>query len=91
MYADTKNTQMFYSSLKEVYGPRQVSTAPIKDIEGELLTDKQDIDKRFAEHFEQLLNRPSAIDPEAINEIPARKVNNQLDELPTVSEVFKSN
>ena len=90
MYADTKNTKMFYSSLKEVYGPRQVSTAPIKDIEGELLTDKQDIDKRFAEHFEQLLNRPSAIDPEAINEIPARKVNNQIDELPTVSEVSKA-
>ena len=56
MYADTKNTKMFYSSLKEVYGPRQVSTAPIKDIEGELLTDKQAINKRFAEHFEQLLN-----------------------------------
>ena len=43
---------MFYSSLKEVYDHRQVSTAPIKDIEGELLTDKQNIDKRFAEHFE---------------------------------------
>ena len=90
MYADTRNTKMFYSSLKEVYGPKQLSTAPIKNLEGELLTDNEAIDKRFAEHFEQLLNRPSAINSEAISEIPARTVNNQLDDLPTEQEVTKA-
>ena len=89
-YADTKNTKMFYSSIKNVYGPKQSSTAPIRNLEGELLTDKEAIDKRFSEHFEQLLNRPSAIDTDVINEIPVRVVNNQLDDLPTEQEVTKA-
>ena len=89
-YADTNNTKMFYSSIKEVYGPKQLSTSPIKNLEGELLTDNAAIDKRFAEHFEELLNRPSAIDTNAINEIPVRAVNNEIDELPTEQEVAKA-
>ena len=57
-YADTKNAKMFYSSIKNLYGPKQSNNAPIRNLEGDLLTDKEAIDKRFSEHFEQLLNRP---------------------------------
>ena len=89
-YADTKNAKMFYSSIKNVYGPKQSSNVPIRNLEGDLLTDKEAINKRFSEHFEQLLNRPSSIDPNALNDIPPRTVNEQLDDLPTEEEVTKA-
>ena len=89
-YADTKNAKKFYSSIKKVYGPTQSGNAPIRNLEGDLLTDKEAIDKRFSEHFEQLLNRPSSIDPNAINDIPQRKINEQLGVLPTEEEVIEA-
>ncbi|KAL8601070.1 hypothetical protein ACOMHN_040771 [Nucella lapillus] len=62
-YADSKNAKLFYSSLREVYGPPQRSASPIRNLQGELLTDNEAINRRWSEHFEQLLNRPSSIDP----------------------------
>ena len=41
-------------------------------------------------HFEELLNRPSAADTNAINEIPVRAVNNEIDGRPTEQEVAKA-
>ena len=37
--------------------------------------------------FEQLLKRPSAIDPGVIEEIPERPLCTELDDLPTKNEV----
>ena len=86
-YADSKNAKLFYSSLKEVYGPSQRSAAPIRNLQGELLTNNEAINKRWSEHFEQLLNRPSSIDPSVIEEIPERPLSTELDDLPTENEV----
>ena len=86
-YADSKNAKLFYSSLKEVYGLSQRSAAPICNLQGELLTDNEAINKRWSEHFEQLLNRPSSIDPSVIEEIPERPLCTDLDDLPTENEV----
>ena len=69
---------------------KKLSTAPIKNTDGEILTDNETIDRWFAQHFEQLLNRLSAIDIEAINEIPQRTVNLSLDNLPSEHEVAKA-
>ena len=70
-YADSNNAKLFYSNLKEVFGPPQRSAAPIRNLQGELLSQNEAINKRWAEHFEQLLNKPSTVDPTAIDEIPA--------------------
>ena len=43
-YADTENAKMFYSSIRNVYDPKQSSNAPIKNLEGVILTDKEAID-----------------------------------------------
>ena len=55
-----------------------------------LLTDKEAILKRWAEHFDGVLNRPSYINDEAINRLPQVECNPLLDELPTVSEIVKA-
>ena len=46
--------------------------------------------KRWAEHFDGVLNRPSSIIDEAINRLPQVECNPLFDELPTVSETVKA-
>ena len=46
--------------------------------------------KKWAEHFDGVLNRPSSINDEAINRLPQVECNPHLDELPTVSETVKA-
>ncbi|KAL8584287.1 hypothetical protein ACOMHN_014706 [Nucella lapillus] len=86
-YADSKNAKFFASSLREVYGPPQRSTAPIRNLQGELLSDNEAINQRWSQHFEQLLNRPSSIDPSVIEQIPPRPLHMELDDPPTKDEV----
>ena len=51
-----------------------------------LLTDL----KRWAEHFDSVLNRPSSVNVDAINRLPQMECNLLLDEFPTVSETVKA-
>ena len=51
-----------------------------------LLTDKYAILKRWAEHFNSVLNRPSSVNDNAINRLPQIECNVLLDEFPTVTE-----
>ena len=81
----------FFDALKTVYGPQSSGTIPLLSAdETSLLTDKEAILKRWAEHFDGLLNRPSSINDEAINRLPQVECNLLLDELPTVFETVKA-
>ena len=55
-----------------------------------LLTDKEAILKRWAEHFNSVLNRPSNINEDAIDILPQIECNVLLDEFPTVMGTRKS-
>ena len=81
----------FYSGLKEIYGPTTSCSSPIlnKD-ETTLITEKEDILKRWAEHLDSVLNRPSAISDEAIKRIPQISTNEALDRVPTQEELVKA-
>ena len=81
----------FFDALKTVYGTQSSGTTPILSADGtSLLTDKEAILKRWAEHFDGVLNRPSSINDETINRLPQVECNPLLDELPTVSETVKA-
>ena len=81
----------FFDALKTVYGPQSSGTTPLFSADGtRLLTDKEAILKRWAEHFDGVLNRPSSINDEAINRLPQVECNPLLDELPTVSKTVKA-
>ena len=61
----------FFDALKTVYGPQSSGTTPFLSAdETSLLTDKDAILKRLAEHFDSILNRPSSINDDAINRLP---------------------
>ena len=89
-FADRKDMK-FFDALKTVYGPQSSGTTPLLSADGtSLLTDKEAILKRWAEHFDSVLNRPSFINDDAIIGIPQVECNLPLDEFPTVSETVKS-
>ena len=71
--------------------PRAQEPPPLLSADGtSLLTVKEAILKRWAEHFDSVLNRPSSINDGAINRLPQAECNLLLDGFPTVSETVKA-
>ena len=90
MLADSHSPR-FFDALKSIYGPAASGTSPLLNSDGsQLLTEKSAILDRWAEHFENVLNRPSTINEAAIARIPQVETNFSLDEPPTEEEVLKA-
>ena len=89
-FADRKGMKKFFDALKTIYGPQSSGNTPLLSTDGtSLLTDKEAILKRWAEHFDGVINQPSSIN-DAVNRLPQVEYNPLLDELPTVSETVKA-
>ena len=81
----------FHDALKTIYGPKSSGATRLLSADGStLLTDKDAILKRWAEHFNSVLNRPSSVNDNAINRLPQIECNVLLDEFPTVTETRKA-
>ncbi|XP_046862503.1 uncharacterized protein LOC124455960 [Xenia sp. Carnegie-2017] len=87
-YADRNDTKRFYEALNTIYGPRSSGNSPVLSSDGtSLITEKEKILHRWAEHFEAVLNRPSSINDEAIDRLPQVNINTTMDVPPVESEV----
>ena len=62
-----RNMKDLYDTTKKLAGKYKQSCRPVRNKEGEILTKKEDQLKRWAEHFEGVLNRPA---PGQIANIP---------------------
>lgn len=90
-FADANNTKGFYDAVKEVYGPATRGGAPLLSSDGtKLLTDRNDILSRWEEHFRDLLNRPSEVDPSSIENIEQQPTIEHLADEPTIDEIYKA-
>ena len=90
-FADRNDMKNFYSSLKEIYGPTSSGSFPLLSADGTaLITEKDKILERWAEHFHGVLNRPSSINDAAIARLPQVPVDTSLDDVPTHEEVQKA-
>ena len=90
-YADQNDSKNFYSTLKAIYGPASSGSPPLLSADGStMVTNREKILERWAEHFSGILNCPSAINDEAIGRLPQVPVNTALDEPPTEAEVIKA-
>ena len=90
-FADRKDMKKFHDALKTIYGPKSSGATTLLSADGNtLLTDKEAILERWAEHFNSVLNRPSSINEEAIDRLPQIECNVLLDEFPTVTETRKA-
>ena len=90
-FADRKDMKKFHDALKTIYGPKISGVTPLLSADGStLLTDKDAILKRWVEHFNSVLNRPSSVNDNAINRLPQIECNVLLDEFPTIKETRKT-
>ena len=90
-FADRKGMKKFHDALKTIYGPKSSGATTLLSADGRtLLTDKEVTLKRWAEHFNSVLNRPSSINDDAIDILPQIECNVLLDEFPTVIETRKA-
>lgn len=87
-FADTGNQQEFYSAIKRAYGPQRSTTCPVRSADGSrLITDNKEILDRWAEHYQQLLNRSNPSDPTVFENLPELPIIEDLDNFPTRQEV----
>ena len=87
-HADANNYKSLYDALKTLYGPQSKGTSPLFSADGAvLLTDKNAILQRWAEHFDSVLNRESTINSEAIDRMPQVPIKSELAAPSTESEV----
>ena len=67
---DQKGAKRFYVGLKAVYGNQSCEATPLMSADGATrITDRSEILKRWAEHFKDVLNRPSTISLAALDEV----------------------
>ena len=89
-YAATKNSKMFFSTIKDVYGPTKPCITPLMSADGvTLFKEKSSISARWREHSSILLNRPTTVDPAELDQIPQKPMVTSLDLSRTIDEVSK--
>ncbi|XP_014662371.1 PREDICTED: uncharacterized protein LOC106805334 [Priapulus caudatus] len=90
-FADRHDSKSFYAALKAIYRPQSSGTSLL--LSGDvttLITDKDKILERWAEHFQAVLNRPSNINDDAIDRIEQVEINHEMDLPPEEHEVKKA-
>ena len=85
---DMKDSKAFYEGMKRVFGPQENGVSPISSANGDLLTDKDNILKRWKEHFDTVLNKSSCTDMSVLDSIPQRPEIPELSFVPTAQEVL---
>ncbi|KAJ1115074.1 hypothetical protein NDU88_003302 [Pleurodeles waltl] len=87
-YTDSNNSKCFFDALKTIYRPQSPGTSPLLSADGStLFTDKNSILKRWTEHVNSVLNKPSSINAKAIDCILQVTINTSLAEPSKESEV----
>ncbi|XP_037296657.1 uncharacterized protein LOC119189933 [Manduca sexta] len=84
--AYTGNISGLYSRIKKAVGPIPKKTAPLKEIDGSVITDRNRQLNRWVEHYTELYSRPVDIDASAVQNFPKLPMMEDLDALPTVTE-----
>jgi len=89
--ADQNNSRAFFKATKEIYGPTTHGQVPMKNKDGTILfKTHREINERWREHFENLLNQETTYNRDILNVIPQQPIQESLSELPTMEEVSKA-
>ena len=89
--ADMKSSKELYNLTKQAFGPKTARVTPLRSKDGkEVHNTMEKISNRWKEHFSELLNRKSQVDPAALERIQQRPKVGSLNDLPTLEEVQTS-
>ena len=85
--ADRKDSKSFYDGLKAIYGPQTNGFTSLLSGDAETrLTEPSRVLERWAEHFSDVLNRPSTISQAAIDNLAQCPIMEELAHRPTLEE-----
>eukprot|EP00112_Aurelia_sp_Birch-Aquarium-sp1_P015686 Seg350.17 transcript_id=Seg350.17/GoldUCD/mRNA.D3Y31 product="hypothetical protein" protein_id=Seg350.17/GoldUCD/D3Y31 len=85
--ADMGDTHRMYEGIKRCIGPVKRAVAPLKDLQGNILTDKQQKLERWVEHYGILYSGTSEINEAAFATLPQFEVMEDLSAEPTLEEL----
>ncbi|KAJ2950085.1 hypothetical protein O0L34_g11426 [Tuta absoluta] len=86
--ADTNQLGEFYCEVRKLIGASYRAKVPLRSLDGmQLLTSKEDVLKRWAEHFKNLLNVDRSADLHHISLLPQLPLNTELDKPLSYDEV----
>ena len=87
-FADKQDTHRLFDAIRKIHGPTVNTTQAVKSEDGDtLFTEKDDINRRWTEHFSKLLNLPSTVDESVLDSLPRYSTNQNLLKPPTLEEV----
>ncbi|CAH1250247.1 Hypp8829 [Branchiostoma lanceolatum] len=90
-YTDNRDLRRFFAATKEVFGPRRGGTNILLSADGiTTLTEDQAILKRWKEHFQVLLNRPSTAADDLLRKVPQHPVRHWMSLPPSYTEFQKA-
>lgn len=90
MAADTGNIRAVYEGIKRATGPTPCKAAPLKKLDGTIITDKSQQMSRWVGHYTELYHRETIVTETALNSISASPCLTELDELPTEDELSRA-
>jgi len=65
-----KKSKEIYDGLRRITGKRAQKVRVIKDNNGKVLTDQDQVKNRWREHFQELYNPQTVTDPSVLMEMP---------------------
>ena len=82
-----KKSKEIYDGLRRITGKRAQKVRVIKDNNGKVLTDQDQVKNRWREHFQELYNPQTVTDPSVLMEMPVGGRNGDPTALLTIEEV----
>ena len=85
--ADMGDTRKMYEGIKRCIGPAKRAVAPLKDLQGNILTGKQQKLERWVEHYGILYTRTSDINEAVFATLPQFEIMEDLSTEPTLEKL----
>ncbi|BHF67253.1 hypothetical protein SprV_0301027900 [Sparganum proliferum] len=89
-YTENNDSENFFAATKATHGAPTKGTASLLTSDGLTLLTELYILKHWAEHFGNVLNRPSAISDAAIDRLPQVEANTGRDLPPSIPETIRA-
>ncbi|XP_033120196.1 uncharacterized protein LOC117119470 [Anneissia japonica] len=87
--SDKGDLRTMYEGIKKAIGPTIIKTAPLKSLDGEVLTDKNKQMSRWVEHYLEFYSRETDISQVSLDILPQLPVMGELDQ-PSVLELSQA-
>ncbi|XP_076036546.1 uncharacterized protein LOC143022287 [Oratosquilla oratoria] len=86
-YADSRDLKSFFAGTKKIFGPKHTAAGTLLAADNTILTEDHEIQNRWIEHFNTLLNRNSAAQQDFLRNMPQHPPQLWMSLPPTLQEL----